>query len=52
MERTDIGYAADGTVEFTDENGNKQKLAPETPVSMNMWGFTTDYFDYSEKAFV
>ena len=52
VERTDIGYAADGTVEFTDENGNKQKLAPETPVSMNMWGFTTDYFDYSEKAFV
>ena len=47
-----IGYAADGTIEFTDENGNKQKLAPETPVSMNMWGFTTDYFDYSEKAFV
>ena len=52
VERTDIGYAADGTIEFTDENGNKQKLAPETPVSMNMWGFTTDYFDYSEKAFV
>ena len=52
VERTDIGYAADGTVEFTDENGNKQKLAPETLVSMNMWGFTTDYFDLSEKAFV
>nr|WP_315075755.1 nucleotidyltransferase [uncultured Porphyromonas sp.] len=23
-----------------------------TPVSMNFWGFTPDYFDYSQKAFV
>ena len=23
-----------------------------TPVSMNMWGFTPDYFKYSENAFV
>ncbi len=27
-------------------------MAEDTPVSMNMWGFTPDYFDYSEELFV
>lgn len=52
VERTDIGYTADHTIEFTDENGEKQQLDPHTPVSMNMWGFTPDYFDFSEDIFV
>lgn len=27
-------------------------LEPNTPVSMNMWGFTPEYFQYSEEAFI
>lgn len=41
----------DGKIIFTDENGTVHPLAPETPVSMNMFGFTPDYFAYSENYF-
>lgn len=51
VERTAIGYGRDGRIVFTDENGAERVLAPETPVSMNLWGFTPDYFDYSEEYF-
>ncbi|MBD5199561.1 MAG: nucleotidyltransferase [Bacteroidales bacterium] len=51
VERTAIGYDADHNIVFTDENGKVCTLAPETPVSMNMWGFTPDYFDYSNREF-
>lgn len=50
VERTAIGYKGD-KICFTDENGVEQTLTPETPVSMNMWGFTPDYFRYSEDYF-
>ena len=50
VERTAIGYKGEAIC-FTDENGVEQTLAPETPVSMNMWGFTPDYFKYSEEYF-
>ena len=33
-------------------NGSLEPISPETIVSMNMFGFTTDYFDYSEKMFI
>lgn len=52
VERTTIEYDENHDIMFTDENGNKQLLDFETPVSMNFWGFTPDYFDYSEKRFV
>jgi UTP-glucose-1-phosphate uridylyltransferase len=52
VERTAISYAADGSIVFTDENGVEQTLDPMTPVSMNLWGFTPDYFDFSEREFV
>ena len=52
VERTSIGYDEAGRIVFTDENGERQELEPTTPVSMNMWGFTPDYFAYSEKYFV
>ena len=52
VERTAIGYNEAGEIVFTDENGVVQKLHPNTPVSMNMWGFTPDYFRYSEQYFV
>ena len=51
IERTAISYNPDGEIVFKDENGEEQRLDPATPVSMNMWGFTPDYFDYSEREF-
>lgn len=51
VERTAISYDKDGRIVFTDENGVEQPLEPNTPVSMNLWGFTPDYFDYSEREF-
>ena len=50
-ERTDIGYDADHKIAFTDENGATCNLDPATPVSMNLWGFTPEYFDYSDREF-
>lgn len=51
VERTAISYDDRHNIVFTDENGKKQTLEPETPVSMNLWGFTPDYFDYSDREF-
>ncbi|MDE6494621.1 MAG: nucleotidyltransferase [Duncaniella sp.] len=51
VERTAISYDKDGKIVFTDENDQVQTLDPKTPVSMNLWGFTPDYFDYSEREF-
>ena len=36
---------------YEDENGKKIILPPDTVVSMNMWGFTTDLFGYLEEGF-
>lgn len=51
VERTAISYDKDHNIVFTDENGVEQTLRPNTPVSMNLWGFTPDYFDNSEREF-
>ena len=51
VERTAISYDDNHNIVFTDEEGNVQTLAPNTPVSMNLWGFTPDYFDYSDREF-
>lgn len=51
VERTAI-EEIDGEIQFIDENDQKVVLDPKTPVSMNMWGFTPDYFKYSEDYFV
>lgn len=50
VERT-VSYDEAGRIVFTDENGEVQTLAPTTPVSMNLWGFTPDYFEYSDREF-
>jgi len=50
-ERTDISVAHDGSIRCTDGAGHELKLDPATPVSMNLWGLTPDYFDYSEREF-
>lgn len=51
IERTKIERQS-GKIVFDSEDGSKLEIAPNTPVSMNFWGFTPDYFDYSEKRFV
>jgi dTDP-glucose pyrophosphorylase len=49
IERTKI-EDKNGTIVYT-EDGVDTPLDPNTPVSMNCWGFTPDYFEYSEQAF-
>lgn len=51
VERTAI-ERIDGKIQFKDENDQTVTIADNTPVSMNMWGFTPDYFKYSEDYFV
>ena len=51
VERTEI-MRIDGTVSYKDDDGKWVGIADNTPVSMNMWGFTPDYFKYSEDYFV
>ena len=46
VERTAI-ERIDGDIQFIDENGQKVVMEENTPVSMNMWGFTPDYFTHS-----
>lgn len=50
VERTAI-ESKDGHIVFPDENGNEVEIPFDTPVSMNMWGFTPEYFEYTEAAF-
>lgn len=49
VERTSI-ERKDGQIYFTD-GGVDYPIADNTPVSMNMWGFTPEYFAYVEEAF-
>lgn len=51
VERTKI-MRIDGNVSYKDDNDNWVTIAENTPVSMNMWGFTPDYFDYSKQFFI
>ena len=51
VERTKIfKKGEDG--EYTEDGETFICLSGETPVSMNFWGFTPDYFKYSEDFFV
>lgn len=50
VERTEIERHGDD-IQYKDENGEWVTVADNTPVSMNVWGFTPDYFDYSEDYF-
>lgn len=49
VERTKI-ERVNGTIVFHD-NGDDEPLAENTPVSMNLFGFTPDYFAHSESYF-
>ncbi|MBQ6064150.1 MAG: nucleotidyltransferase [Prevotella sp.] len=50
VERTEI-MRVDGPICYKDEEGKWIPLEENVPVSMNMWGFTPDYFDHSEAYF-
>ena len=50
VERTEI-MRVDGSVCYKDEQGEWVAVEDNTPVSMNMWGFTPDYFEHSEAYF-
>jgi len=41
-----------GIIQYKDAEANWFNLAEDTVVSMNMWGFTPDYFEYSDSYFV
>ena len=49
VERTSIIRKGDKIV-YT-EDGKDYEIAEHTPVSMNMWGFTPEYFDYVLEGF-
>jgi hypothetical protein len=49
-ERTAIQRDSDGLVKFI-EGDVKTVVEENVPVSMNMWGFTPDYFKYSDDYF-
>jgi hypothetical protein len=51
IERTKIIRKENAIVYQNSENQDIE-IAENTPVSMNFWGFTPDYFDYSQKRFV
>lgn len=50
-ERTAIGRTANG-IEYKDADGSMHPLPADATVSMNLFGFTPDYFLESEKLFV
>ena len=50
-ERTSIGRTANG-IEYKDADGSMHPLNAGDTVSMNLFGFTPDYFAESEKLFV
>ena len=50
VERTKI-ERHDGVVQYLDEDEKWVSIPDTTPVSMNFWGFTPDYFEYSEAYF-
>lgn len=53
VERTEIMRQADkdNAICYKDEVGEWVKVDENVPVSMNMWGFTPDYFAHSEAYF-
>ncbi len=50
VERTEIMRVGE-PICYKDENGEWQPVEENSPVSMNMWGFTPDYFEHSEEYF-
>lgn len=52
VERRRIEFDANHNVVYYDEvSGEATKLDGATPVSMNLWGFTPDFFEHSQREF-
>jgi 23S rRNA-/tRNA-specific pseudouridylate synthase len=51
IETLKIGYDGERRIFYNDESGEKSYLKADTPVSMNMWAFYPDYFDYCGASF-
>ncbi len=51
VERTQV-KRVDRKVSYQDDKGKWIAIDDNTPVSMNMWGFTPDYFKYSDDYFI
>ena len=51
VERTQVKRVS-GKGSYIDDNGDWIAVDDNTPVSMNMWGFTPDYFKYSDDYFI
>jgi dTDP-glucose pyrophosphorylase len=52
VERTYIIRDTDGKIKYKDENGQMNLVNENVLVSMNMWGFTPEYFDFSDREFI
>ncbi|MFO7934677.1 MAG: sugar phosphate nucleotidyltransferase [Bacteroidales bacterium] len=50
VERTKV-FSRDGKIFYQDEDGSLHPLDPEATVSMNLFGFTSDFFDHTEEYF-
>ncbi|MDR2027087.1 MAG: nucleotidyltransferase [Prevotellaceae bacterium] len=50
VERTHV-ERLDGAIKYRDADGEWHLIEDNTPVSMNIWGFTPDYFQHSETYF-
>ena len=51
VERTQV-TRVNGKVSYKDEKNQWVTIDDDTPVSMNLWGFTPDYFKHSDDYFV
>lgn len=47
----DIAYNENHQIVYSDADGKEHRLDANVPVSMNMWGFTPDYFDFGIREF-
>ena len=52
VECHNIAFTPEREIEYDAPTGGKGELKAEMPVSMNFWGFTPDYFDFSKREFV
>lgn len=47
----EIHYNDAHEIVYADSEGKEHKLEANVPVSMNMWGFIPDYFEYGDREF-
>ena len=52
VEHLKVAKEADGTVTDTHEDGSKEIIPADSPVSMNLWGFGLEYMEALKKGFV